>query len=44
VTWVALAAATVKIDELPAAIETGLALMLAVTEGSETTVTLIGSW
>jgi hypothetical protein len=40
VTWVALVAATVKVDELPEVIEAGLAVMLTVGAGFGVTVTV----
>jgi hypothetical protein len=38
VTWVALVAVTVKVDELPVTIEVGLAVMLTVGAGATVTV------
>jgi len=41
VTWVAFVAVTVKIEELPAEIETGFAVMLTVGGGFGVTVTVV---
>ena len=41
VTWVALAAATVKVDEPPEVIEAGFALMVTVGAGAAVTVTVV---
>jgi hypothetical protein len=41
VTWVAFAAVTVKVDEPPAVIEAGLALMVTVGAGAAVTVTVV---
>jgi hypothetical protein len=43
VTWVALVAATVKVDEFPAVIEVGLGVMLTVAAAGGVTVTVVAA-